>query len=206
MLLHRNDRNLRLMNRVYQMEMDANDDERELAETGDTAGITTKLVLDLGSIEALLQDYNNYLASLNITIAKKDIPSTSKLLTKAMEVSSVVASTDFNDFSPDSVDRVSRAIDNINNLIQFIQSHNLTPRGVASAREFYRQVGSITANILEVVSPMITMLSSRLVNRRQTISVLEDERFAQEEEMYGGGYYDRYGFMEISQYQPKRWV
>ena len=187
--------------KLYKSEIEANDDDRAIAETFDAANETSAITSELNDIVSLSRDLYNTFASYTIRPALQDsIPSTSRLVSKMDKTSSLIDGMDFNTFNPSNIQKIEAYLGEMEQVFEAIEGMNLDlPAGRVSP--FFRQVHEIRGQVLNNFSALINVTRSKIMSRRQTIEVIGTG--------YGRGMcpmYDRFGLMDIGRFQPRRFL
>lgn len=192
--------------KLYKSEIEANDDDRAIAETADATNETSAITSELNDIVSLSRDFYNTLASYTIRPALQDsIPSTSRLVSKMDKTSAMIDGTDFNNFNPSNIQKIESYLGEMEQVFEAISEMNLDlPAGRVSP--FFTQVQQIRGQVLNNFSALINVTRGKVMSRRQTIEVIGTG-------MCGSGYgrgmcpmYDRFGFVDIGRFQPRRFL
>lgn len=197
--------------KLYKIELETNEDDRELAETQSMAEKTNELTELLQTIIGFSQDFNNQLASLSTqrdALPTRDLvgslPQTGKFLNAIDKTLRMIGSTDFNDFNPQNVDAINSYLDNLNQLYQSIMNQNLEGniRNQVVA-ELFRQALNIRNQIKTPLETVINSLQTKMLSRRQTEAILgSGSCFSciKQKKL------DKYGLFVIDDYQPTRFL
>jgi hypothetical protein len=192
--------------KLYKIELETNEDDRELAETQSMAEKTNEITEALQTMIGFAQDFNNQLASLSTqrdTLPTRDItsslPQTGKFLNAIDKTLRLIGTTDFNDFNPQNVDAINSYLDNLNQLFQSIMNQNLEGNIRSNViAELFRQALNIRNQIKTPFENVINSLQTKMLSRRQTEAIL------------GSGYkkqkLDKYGLFVIDDYQTNRFL
>lgn len=194
---------------MYKAEVEANDDDREISETADTNAQTTDIINELTECVSLTRDFYNTLAGYAVRPAEqKDVPSTSRLTSKIDRTSALIDATDFNEFNPNNISKIEGFIDQLQTLSNRLQEWS--PDEVGSPDE---ELPATLRNILEGILPqvnnnltgLLNIAEGKIMGRRPTEQVL-GTGYCPHTNTEGFCLYDRFGFMDISPYQPSQYL
>lgn len=194
--------------KLYKLEVETNDADQAIAETADATNITSEITSELNDIVSLSRDLYNTFASYTIRPALQDsIPSTSRLTSKMDKTSSLIDGSDFNVFNPSNIQKIEAYLGEMEQVFEAISEMNLDlPVGRVSP--FFQQINEIRGQVLNNFSALINVTRSKIMSRRQTIEVIGNGMCGSGygSGMYGGSMFDRFGFVKIDKYQPRRFL
>lgn len=205
-LLHTPNFTKGINSKLYKIEMETNEDDRELGETQSTAEITNEITELLQNVIGFAQDFNNQLANLStqrMSTTTREIPSlpqTGKFIVAIDKLIRLVSGVDFNDFNPQNIDAIQSYLDNLEQLNQSIMSQDISlPVRNPVIEELFRQLESVRDQIKFPLDSVINSLRTKMISRRQTQPIL------------GSGFmreciYDKYGLLNVNPYQTKLYV
>jgi hypothetical protein len=195
--------NKRIDEKMYKAEIEANDDDRAIAETADTTGRTTEIVNELSECVGLTRDFYNTLAGYAVRPEEsKDTPQIARLTSKLERATALIDGTDFNNFNPSNVAKIGNFVGELEELNGRMTDELVSPNLPEALRNILVGVdggGGILQQVKNSLSSLTNLAQGKIMGRRQTTEVL------------GEGYgccsmYDRFGFMDISQYQPTQYL
>jgi hypothetical protein len=187
--------------KMYKLEIQNNEDDREISETADTNAQTTDIINELTECVSLTRDFYNTLAGYSVRPAEqKDVPSTSRLTSKIDRTSALIDATDFNEFNPNNISKIEGFIDQLQTLSNRLQEW--TPDA---------DLPATLQNILEGILPqvnnnltgLLNIAEAKIMGRRPTEQVLGTGCCSGTEALC---LYDRFGFMDVSPYQPTQYL
>ena len=189
--------NKRIDEKMYKAELEANDDDREISETADTNAQTTDIINELTECVSLTRDFYNILAGYAVRPAEqKDVPSTSRLTSKIDRTSALIDATDFNEFNPNNISKIEGFIDQLQNLSTRLQEWTPDDNLPATLREILE---GILPQVNNNLAGLLNIAEAKILGRRPTEQVLGTGHMCCE-------MYDRFGFMDISPYQPSQYL
>lgn len=201
--------NKRIDEKMYKAELEANDDDREISETADTNEQTTNIINELTECVSLTRDFYNTLAGYSVRPAEqKEVPSTSRLTSKIDRTSALIDATDFNDFNPNNISKIEGFIDQLQTLSTRLQEWTPDDDLPATLQDILQD---ILPQVNRNLTGLLNIAEAKIMGRRPTEQVFGVGRFGVEDycphtNTEGFCLYDRFGFMDISPYQPSQYL